>query len=49
MSEEEKRQQIKRLGKVLSDFLKENCSPHDTIVITDEQVKWVTDTFSTPV
>ncbi len=44
----EKMEELRRLCLPISDFLKKNCSPHDTVIVTDEQMKMVSDEFCFP-
>lgn len=41
--------ELKALCKPIVDYMKKNCSPHDTLIITDEQFKIVSDTISVPI
>ena len=43
---EEKIIELKNICKPIIDYMKKNCSPHDTLIITDEQFKIVSDTIS---
>lgn len=47
--EEKKIEEIIVMCSPIVSYMKRNCSPHDTIVITDEQVRMVADEFSVPV
>lgn len=40
---------LKRICIPVVEFMRENCSPHDTLIITDEQFKIVTDSICVPV
>lgn len=45
----EKAAELWQLCKPVAAFLKKNCSPHDTVIITDEHIKMVADEVSGPV
>lgn len=45
----EEREQLKTICMPVVEYMKKNCTPHDTIVITDEQFKLVSDEISIPV
>ena len=42
-------EELERVCKPVVEYMKKNCSPHETIVITDEQFKIVADTIVIPV
>ena len=41
-------EELERVCKPVVEYMKKNCSPHETIVITDEQFKIVADTIVIP-
>ena len=41
-------QELCRVCMPVVAYMRKNCCPHDTIVITDEQFKLVSDTISIP-
>ena len=45
---EEKIIELKNICNPIIYYMKKNCSPHDTLIITDEQFKIVSDTISIP-
>ena len=42
-------EELERVCKPVVEYMKKNCSPHETIVITDEQFKIVADTIVIPI
>lgn len=41
-------EELEQVCKPVVEYMKKNCSPHETIVITDEQFKIVADTIVIP-
>lgn len=42
-------QEFKAVCLPVAEFLKKNCSPHDAVIITDEQFKLVSEELGFPV
>lgn len=44
-----KEKNIEKICIPLVKFMRENCSPHDTLIVTDEYFKMVTDSICIPI
>lgn len=47
--DEEIKRELMRLCEPVAAFMQKNCTPHDTVIVTDVQVRMVSDEFSVPV
>lgn len=47
--DEAMKKELMRLCEPVAAFMQKNCTPHDAVIVTDVQVRMVSDEFSVPV
>jgi len=46
---DEKMKLLEKAAREVVEFMNENCSPYDSVIVTSEQIKLVSDSISIPI